>query len=79
MAVNFHGKKFYNIGPWSQCYKISFYCHSTVAPSFFVIKQYCDGNHHGMAVSNTIVIYLGISTLEITGIFITLVVNYCGI
>jgi len=79
MAVNYHGNKFYNIGPWSQCYKISIYCHSTVAPSFCVIKQYCDGNYHGMAVSNTIVIYLGISTLEITGIFIKLAVNYRGI
>jgi hypothetical protein len=29
-----------------------------------------------MAVSNTMVIYCGISTLETTGIFITLAVNY---
>jgi hypothetical protein len=32
-----------------------------------------------MAVSNTTVIYCGISTLEITGIFITLAVNYHGV
>ncbi len=32
-----------------------------------------------MAVSNTMVIYHGISTLEIIGIFITLAVSYCGI
>jgi hypothetical protein len=32
-----------------------------------------------MAVSNTMVIYLGISTLEITGISIPLRVNYHGI
>ncbi len=32
-----------------------------------------------MAVSNTTVIYQGISTLEITGVFITLAVNYSGI
>jgi hypothetical protein len=32
-----------------------------------------------MAVSNTMVIYQGISTLEITGIFIILAVNYRGI
>ncbi len=31
-----------------------------------------------MAVSNTMVIYCGISTLEITGIFITLAINYCS-
>jgi len=48
-------------------------------PSFCVIKQYYDGNYHGMAVSNTKVIYRGISTLETTGIFITLAVNYNGI
>jgi len=46
------------------------YCHSMVISSFCVIKQYYDGNYHGMAVSNTTVIYHGISTLEITGIFI---------
>jgi hypothetical protein len=32
-----------------------------------------------MAVSNTMVIYHGISTLEITGIFVTLAINYSGI
>jgi hypothetical protein len=32
-----------------------------------------------MAVSNSTVIYCGISTLEIAGIFVTLAVNYCGI
>jgi hypothetical protein len=57
---------------WSQCYKTLIYCHSTVTPSFCVIKQYYDGNYRGMAVSNTMVIYFGISTLEIKGIFITL-------
>jgi hypothetical protein len=63
----------------SQCYKTLIYCHSTVTPSFYIIKQYYDSNYHGMAVSNTMVIYHGISTLEIAGIFITLAVNYHGI
>jgi hypothetical protein len=63
----------------SQCYKTLIYCLSTVTPSFCVIKQYYDGNYHGMAVSNTMVIYHGISTLEIISIFITLAVNYHGI
>jgi hypothetical protein len=44
-------------------------------PSFCVTKQYYDGNYCGMAISNTMVIYCGISTLQITGIFITLAVN----
>jgi hypothetical protein len=48
-------------------------------PSFCVIKQYYGGNYCEMAVSNTIVIYSGILTLETTGIFITLAVNYCSI
>jgi hypothetical protein len=47
--------------------------------SFCVIKQYHDGNYCGMEVSNTMVIYLGISTLETTGISITLAVKYHGI
>jgi hypothetical protein len=55
------------------------YCHSTVTPPFCVIKQYYNGNYCGMAVSNTTEIYHGIQTQEITGIFITLVVNYHGI
>jgi hypothetical protein len=42
-------------------------------PSFCVIKQYYDGNYCGMAVSNTMVIYHGISTLETTGIFLNIV------
>jgi hypothetical protein len=79
MAVNYEGKMFYNIGHWSQCYKTLIYCHSTVTPSFCVKKQNYDGNNCGMAVSNTTVIYHGISTLEITGIFITLAVNYRSI
>jgi hypothetical protein len=61
---------------WSQCYKTLIYCHSTVTPSFCVIKQYYDGNYHVIAVWNTMVIYHGISTLEIRVIFITLAVNY---
>jgi hypothetical protein len=48
-------------------------------PSFCVIKKYNSDNYHGMAVSNTMVIYHGISTLEIVVIFITLSVNYCSI
>jgi hypothetical protein len=48
-------------------------------PSFCVIKQYYDGNYRGMAVSNTRVIYCGISALETTGIFITFGVNYHSI
>ncbi len=63
----------------SQCYKTLIYCHSTVMPSFCVIKQYYVSNYHGMAVSNTMVIYRGISTLETTSIFITLALNYHGI
>ncbi len=79
MAVNYRSKKFYNIGPRSKCHKTLIYSHSTVTPSFCAIKQYYDSNYHGMAVSNTMVIYIGISTLEITGIFITLAVNYQSI
>jgi hypothetical protein len=48
-------------------------------PLFCFIKQYYEGNYHGMAASNTMVIYHGISALERTGIFITLAVNYHGI
>ena len=33
------------------------YCHSTVIPSFCVIKWYYYGNYCGMLVSNTMVIY----------------------
>jgi hypothetical protein len=76
MAVNYLGKKFYNIGPWSQCYKTLIYRHSTVTPSFCVIKQYYDSNYLGMAVSNTTVVYCGILTLEIAGIITILAVNY---
>jgi hypothetical protein len=47
-------------------------------PSFCVTKQYYDSNYCGMAVSNTTVIYCGISTLEIRATFITLAVNYRG-
>jgi hypothetical protein len=43
------------------------------------MKKYYDGNYCGMAVSNTTVLYCGISTKKITGIFITLAVNYHGI
>jgi hypothetical protein len=50
-----------------------------VTPSFCIIKQYYDDNYCGMAISYTTVIYRGILTLEITGIFITLAVNYCCI
>jgi hypothetical protein len=63
----------------SQCYKTFIYCHSTVTLSLLVIKQYYDSNYCGMAVSNTRVIYHGISTLEITGVFITLAVNHHSI
>ncbi len=63
----------------SQCYKTLINCHSTVTPTFYVIKQYYDGNYHGLAVANTMVIYHGISTLEITGIFKTSTVYYRGI
>ncbi len=79
MAVNYDRKTFYTIDPWSQCYKTFIYCHSTVTPSSCVIKQNYDSNYCEMAVSNTTVIYHGISTLSITGIFITLAVNYCSI
>jgi hypothetical protein len=48
-------------------------------PSFCVIKQYYDNYYCGMAVSNTKIIYHGISTPETTGIFIALAVNYHGI
>jgi hypothetical protein len=43
------------------------------------MTQYYDSNYLGTAVSNTMVIYCGISALEIAGIFITLAVNYWGI
>jgi len=62
-----------------QCYKALIYCHSKVIPPFCVIKQYYNSNYCGMAVSNTTAVYCGISPLEITGIFITLAVNYHGI
>jgi hypothetical protein len=42
-------------------------------------KKYYDGNYCGMTVSNAMVIYPGSSTLEITGIFITLTVKYSSI
>jgi hypothetical protein len=74
--VNKDHKKFNNIGTRSQCYTTLIYCHSTVTLSFCVKKQYYDSNYCGMAVSNTKVIYQGISTPEITGVFITLAVNY---
>ncbi len=88
---NYCGNFVYNTEWWFYCgmtvnkifitlaSKTFIYCHSTVMPSFSVIKQYYDGNYHGMAVSNTMVIYRRISTLETTGIFITLAVNYHGI
>ncbi len=69
----YHGNLLQNFNPRI---RTLIYCHSTVTPSFCVIKQYYDSNYHGMAVSNTMVIYRGISTLEITGIFITLAGNY---
>jgi hypothetical protein len=71
--------KLFLIRRWSQCYETLIYRHSTVTPSFCVIRQYYDSNYLGMAASNTTVIYCSISTLEIAGIFITLAVNYCGI
>jgi len=40
------------------------YCRSTVIPSFCVIKWYYCGNYCGMLVSNIMVIYHGILTLE---------------
>jgi hypothetical protein len=61
---------------WGQSYKTLTYCHSTVMPSFCVLKQYYGVNCHGMGVSNATLIYRGISTLETTGIFIILAVNY---
>ncbi len=76
MVVKYRGKKIYNIGPWSQCYKTLIHRHFTVTSSFCVIKQYYHSNLHGMALSNTMVIYHGISILEIRGIFITMAVNY---
>jgi hypothetical protein len=66
-----------SLPPGANVITILIYCHSAATPSFCVMKQYLDGNYHGMAVSNTRVIYQGISTLEITGI--TLAVNYRGI
>jgi hypothetical protein len=74
MAVNYCGICFITLAPGGQCYKTLVYCHSTVTPLFHVIKQYYDGNYCGMTVSNTMVIYHGISTLQITDIFITLAV-----
>jgi hypothetical protein len=77
-TVNYHCIVI-TLAPWSQCYKTLIYRHSTVTTSFCVFKQYYDGNYCGMAVSNTMIIYRGISTLEITGIFITSTVNYYSI
>ncbi len=51
------------------------YCRSMVIPSFFVIKWYYYGTCCGMLVSNTMVIYHGILTLEKEGT----AVNYLGI
>jgi hypothetical protein len=65
MAVNYRGKKFYNIGPRGQCYK-TFYCgnlppfHGNTA--FYIIKLYYPGNYSGVAVN-----YHGILTLEKVG------------
>jgi hypothetical protein len=56
-AVIYHGKLpqyFYNIGPWSQCYKTFIYCHSTVKSSFRVIKQNYHGNYLGMEVNTQV-------------------------
>jgi hypothetical protein len=63
----------------SQCNKTLIYRHSTVTPSLCGIKQYYDHYYRGMEVSNTSELYCDISTLEITGIFITQAVNYHGI
>jgi hypothetical protein len=56
----------------SQYYKTFIYCHSTIKPSFCVIKQNYHGNV-GMAryyktTPNTAVIYHGNLTLEIVGL-----------
>jgi hypothetical protein len=51
MAVNYHGKKFYNIGSRAQCYKTFNHGISMVIPSFCVIKQHYLGNYCGMAVT----------------------------
>jgi hypothetical protein len=51
------------------------YCHSTVKPSICVIKLYHYGSYCGMLVSNTMVIYHGILSLEKVGT----AVNYHGI
>ncbi len=77
MVVNYHGKKFYYIGPRCQflppganvkkLFTAVIYCRSTVIPSFCVIQLYYYGNYHGMLVSNTLVIYLCILTLERVG------------
>ncbi len=63
-------------------FTIVIYCHSTVIPSFCVIKWYYYGNYSEMLVSNTMVIYHGILNLEKVGtavnchgIFITLAKN----
>ncbi len=51
------------------------YWHSPVIPSVCVIEWYYYGKYCGMLVSDTMVIYHGISTLEEVGT----VVNYHGI
>jgi hypothetical protein len=48
-------------------YTTVIYCHFTVIPSFCVIKGYYYGKYCGMLVSNTMVIYHGILTLEKVG------------
>jgi len=85
MAVNYRGKKFYNIGPRCKCYK-TFYSGDllTFLSDTIILfnKWYYYGNYRGMLVSNTMVIFHGILTLEkigaavsYHGIFIPLVKN----
>jgi hypothetical protein len=71
-------KSFITLGPGVNVIKLfamAIYCCYTVIPSFCVIKCYYYGNYCGMFVSNTMVIYHGILTLEKVGI----AVNYHGI
>ncbi len=71
MAVNYHSICLITLVPGANVIKLFtavIYCHSMVISSFCGgIKWYYYGNYHGMFVSNTMVIYHGILTLEKVG------------
>ncbi len=48
MLINYHGKKFYNIGPRGQCYK-TFFCLFLLFSFFFLAKICSPPSSFGMA------------------------------